>query len=289
MALDDQWFTETFEQSGTAFSLRLKGKLHEERSNYQKIEIFETDEFGTLMVIDGCVMVTDRDNFIYHEMMAHPVLYSHPSPKRVLIIGGGDCGTLREVLKHPEVDVAWQVEIDERVTRLAEQYFPRLCESNGDARARLHFEDGIAWVKRHKPASIDIIIIDSTDPVGPAEGLFSKDFYLDCHRALAPGGLLMQQSESPLVHAECLIRPMLDALLGADFRDTAVHHFPQCSYPTGWWSATMACKDAPIAFTRAEEARKKRFPTDYYSAAIHRASTVAPAFLERALQPSSGF
>jgi spermidine synthase len=281
MALDERWFTEIFEQSGTAFSLRLHDKLHEEQSEYQKIAIFETTDFGRLMVIDGCVMLTERDNFIYHEMMAHPVLYSHPCPKRVLIIGGGDCGTLREVLKHPEVQTAWQVEIDERVTRLAERYFPELCASNSDTRAHFHFADGIKWVQRCEPASTDIIIIDSTDPVGPAQGLFSQAFYLDCHKALAPCGLIMQQSESPLVHAESIIRPMMTALRGAGFQDTALHHFPQCSYPTGWWSATMACKDAPIDFRRAAASERKQFSTQYYNAAIHRASTAMPEFLRK--------
>jgi spermidine synthase len=286
MALDERWFTEIFDQSGTAFSLRLQDKLHEERSEYQKIEIFETTDFGRLMVIDGCVMLTGRDNFIYHEMMAHPVLYSHPCPRRVLIIGGGDCGTLREVLKHPEVETACQVEIDERVTRLAERYFPELCASNDDPRAQFQFADGIEWVKQCELASMDVIIIDSTDPVGPAQGLFSQAFYVDCHKALAPGGLIMQQSESPLVHMDSIIGPMMSALRSAGFQDAALHHFPQCSYPTGWWSATMACKDALIGFTRAGDAEGKQFSTQYYNAAMHQASRAMPEFFSRGLRPS---
>jgi spermidine synthase len=287
MALDNQWFTEIFAPYGSAFSLRVKNKLHEEQTDYQKIEIFETEGFGTLMAIDGYYMVTDRDNFIYHEMMAHPVLYSHANPRRVVIIGGGDCGTLREVLKHPEVEKLWQVEIDERVTRLAERYFPQLCESNGDPRAQLHFGDGIEWIKHRTPESLDIIIVDSTDPIGPAQGLFSEPFYRDCHKALAAGGLIVQQSESPLAHTESIIRPMIKAMRGAGFRDTAVHHFPQCSYPTGWWSATLACKDGPVEFVRAAAAQAKAFPTQYYNAALHRASAVAPEFFRLALQADS--
>jgi spermidine synthase len=288
MTLDDRWFTEICDPCGSAFSLRVKAKLHEEQSEYQKIEIFETDGFGTLMAIDGFYMVTDRDNFIYHEMMAHPVLYSHARPRRVAIIGGGDCGTLREVLKHPEVESATQVEIDERVTRLAEQYFPKLCEANDDPRARLHFGDGIEWVKRCAPASIDVIIIDSTDPIGPAEGLFSEPFYRECHKALAPDGLIVQQSESPLLHAHSIIRPMVDALRAAGFRDIAIHQFPVCSYPTGWWSATMACKDAPIRFARAAAADAKTVATGYYNAAIHCGSQAAPECLRRALKDRNG-
>lgn len=130
----NEWFTEKMLSTGTAFSLKINAKLHEEQSEFQKLEIYDTETFGKLMVIDGCTMVSTRDNFFYHEMISHPALFLHPNPKRVWIIGGGDCGTLREVLKHTNVKEAVQIDIDERVTRLAEIYFPELCESNGDAR-----------------------------------------------------------------------------------------------------------------------------------------------------------
>jgi len=281
MSLDNTWFTEIHQD--TAFSLRMKEKLHEEQTPFQKIEIYETEGFGTLMVIDGCVMLTDRDNFIYHEMMSHPVLYSHSDPKNVLIIGGGDCGTLREVLKHPEVKSATQVDIDERVTRLAEKYFPELCDSNDDPRAKLLFDDGIKYVQDAAPGSLDVIIIDSTDPVGPAEGLFSTAFYRDCIKALGPGGLLVQQSESPLLHTDSIIKPMHDSLRNAGFLDTLALHFPQCSYPSGWWTATMACKDMPVTFLREAQAEDKPFETHYYNAAIQRAAIACPEFFRKKL------
>src|ERR1700740_2844667 len=142
MSLDARrWFTEVMDTTGSAFSLRGE-KLHEGTTPFQKVEIWRTDTFGHLMVIDGCTMVSTRDNFLYHEMMSHPALNSHPDPKTVVVVGGGDCGTLREVLEHPEVKRAVQVEIDERVTRLSEQYFPELCVANGDPRATLFFGDG---------------------------------------------------------------------------------------------------------------------------------------------------
>ncbi len=281
MTLDENWFSEPHQD--TAFSLRITAKLHEEQTPFQKIEIYDTVGFGKLMVIDGCVMLTDRDNFIYHEMIAHPVLFSHHAPRRVLIIGGGDCGTLREVLKHAGVQQVTQVDIDERVTRLAEQFFPQLCDSNDDARARLLFDDGIAHVKNAEPGSIDVIIIDSTDPVGPAEGLFSTAFYRDCLRALGRGGLLVQQSESPLLHTDSIIRPMHDSLRNAGFLDAMTMHFPQASYPSGWWTATLAAKDATVEFQREEDAEALAFPTEYYNAAIHRAAAATPEFLRRKL------
>src|SRR4030066_1997201 len=143
MALDNSWYTEEWAGQGSAISLKIEDRVHDEQSEYQRIEIYKTAAFGTLMTLDGLVMVTDRDNFIYHEMMSHPALFTHPNPKRVLIIGGGDCGTLREVLRQAGGELAEQVELDERVTRVAEKFFPALCEKNADPRARFHFTDGI--------------------------------------------------------------------------------------------------------------------------------------------------
>ncbi|MGZ8916537.1 MAG: polyamine aminopropyltransferase, partial [Methylobacter sp.] len=236
-----QWFTEKVPGAESAFSLKFKQKLHEEQSAYQFIEIYETEGFGNLMVIDGCTMLSTRDNFFYHEMMSHPVLYTHDDPKRIWIIGGGDCGTLKEVLKHPSVEQAVQIDIDERVTRLAEIYFPELCASNNDPRAALKFIDGIKWVKDAAPESVDIIIVDSTDPVGPAEGLFSEAFYRDCYNCLSENGMVVQQSESPLFHMK-LIGEMRNAMSAAGFGYLQTLFFPQCLYPSGWWSATIAGK-----------------------------------------------
>ena len=285
MSLGPDWFTEVYTPGGTAFSLRARGKLHEERSAYQLIEVWETQTFGRLMVIDGCVMLTDRDNFLYHEMMSHPALFIHSRPRRVVIIGGGDCGTLQEVLRHTEVEHATQVEIDERVTRVSEQYFPALCAANGDPRAELRFEDGLAFMKNAAPGSVDVIIVDSTDPVGPAEGLFQVPFYRDCLAALGEGGVLVQQSESPLLHLETIIVPLHRAMRAAGFADTRTLHFPQPVYPSGWWSATLARKGAPLDGFREADARAAPFTSRYYSAEVHRAALALPPFMAQALRP----
>ncbi|HZP11117.1 MAG TPA: polyamine aminopropyltransferase [Nevskiaceae bacterium] len=277
MALDKTWFSEAVEKTGTAFSL--KGSLlHEEQTPYQKIEIWQTQTFGYLMTIDGCTMVSTRDNFLYHEMMSHPALNSHPSPATVVIVGGGDCGTLREVLKHPEVKSATQVEIDERVTRLAEKYFPELCDANDDPRATLYFGDGIQWMKDAKRESIDLIIIDSTDPVGPAEGLFGKRFYLDCIKALKKDGMLVQQSESPLLHLD-LIQEMHGAMQEAGFKQTHLLHFPQPIYPSGWWSASIACKKKGALAERLDAPAIRKLKAKYYNADTHRAAFALPGFV----------
>lgn len=283
MKLTDDWVGEVCEEGGSAFSLRARGKLFEQQSAYQKVEVFETTTYGNLMLIDGCTMVSTRDNFVYHEMMTHPALFTHPDPKRVAIIGGGDCGSLREVLKHDTVESVTQIDIDETVTRAAEQHFPELCASNDDRRARLLFDDGIHWVEEAPAQSLDVIIVDSTDPIGPGEALFTPAFYHACHHALDNAGLLVQQSESPLIHMPVLER-MYRSLQAAHFSDIRTLFFPQPIYPTGWWSATLGAKTGQVDGFRAKDAADKGFDTLYYNSDIHRAAFAQPEFFRRQRQ-----
>ncbi len=282
MSLGEGWFTERCDECGTAFSIKVRGKLHDEQSRYQHIEVYETERLGNLLVIDGFVMLTSRDNFMYHEMMTHSALFTHPHPKKVLIIGGGDCGCLLEVLKHPGVEKADLVDIDERVTRVCEKFFPELCESNDDPRANLNFTDGIKWAKEATPGSYDIVIIDSTDPIGQAARLFSEEFYRFCFAALSRKGVLIAQSESPLFHAD-LIKTMQHRMREAGFPKTSTLYFPQCTYPSGWWTASMACKDVSLAGFREQDAANKTFMTRYYNAAVHQGALATPEFMQAAL------
>ena len=275
------WLYENFDTAGSAIGFRVSKKLDEVQSPFQKIEIYESTDWGNVMLIDGAMMVTSRDNFLYHEMMSHPALFTHAAPKTVVIIGGGDCGTLREVLRHPGVERAVQCDIDEQVTRMAEKYFPELCESNGDPRAEILFDDGIAWMKNAAPGSLDIVIVDSTDPVGPAEGLFNRSFFESCFRALKDDGILVQQSESPLVLLE-LIQAMRAEMGKAGFDSFQTLPFPQPCYPTGWWSCTLARKGQGFDFREAD-ARAKPFETLYYTADIHKGAQSLPPFVARAL------
>lgn len=281
---DRSWKYEQFEPTGSAIGYRITAKLDEVQSPFQKIEIYDSTDWGKLMLIDGAMMLTSRDNFLYHEMIAHPALFTHPQPKRVVIIGGGDCGTLREVLKHPGVESVTQCDIDEQVTRMAEKHFPELCESNGDARAEIMFDDGLAYMKHCPAGSVDVVIVDSTDPVGPAEGLFNAAFFADCARALKDDGILVQQSESPLALLD-LINEMRDEMRKAGFAAFQTLPFPQPCYPTGWWSVTMARKQADAGFDfRRDDARDKRFDTLYYSADIHAGAQHLPPFVAKALR-----
>ena len=280
---DTSWTYENFEPTGSAIGYRVTRKLDEVQSPFQKIEIFETTDWGNLMLIDGAVMLTTRDNFLYHEMMSHPALFTHADPKDVVIIGGGDCGTLREVLRHGGVRKAVQCDIDEQVTRMAEKWFPELCESNADARAELLFDDGIAYMADRETGSVDIVIVDSTDPVGPAEGLFNRAFYENCLKALRPDGLLVQQSESPLALMH-LILEMRDAMRDAGFKDFRVLPFPQPCYPTGWWSCLIASKQSrDLTQFRKADAAAKPFDTQYYTADVHQGALAMPPLLAKAL------
>jgi len=275
------WVTEEHEGCGSAFSLKIKRKLEEIQSPFQKVEMYETTDFGNFMLIDGCTMVSSRDNFLYHEMIAHPALFTHSNPKDIVIIGGGDCGTLREVLKHDSVTSATQIDIDEIVTQMAEKYFPELCESNHDPRANIMFDDGIKFMADAEPESADIIIVDSTDPVGPGEGLFNHAFYANCLQALRPGGILVQQSDSPLLHLKLLCE-MRNAMKEVGFADLQTLNFPHMIYPSGWWSCTLARKGESFNGFRKDAAATANFTTDYYNVEVHQGAMALPNFVKKA-------
>ncbi|MDX1569926.1 MAG: polyamine aminopropyltransferase [Xanthomonadales bacterium] len=279
--VDTHWIHEHHRESGSAIGYEVVERLHVEESPYQRIEVFATRHFGHAMALDGCWMLTERENFIYHEMMTHPALFTHDQPRDVVVIGGGDCGTLREVLKHPSVQRAVQIELDERVTRVAEKFFPELTSSNKDSRAEFRFEDGIAWMQAAGPGSADVIIVDSTDPVGPAAGLYDVKFFRTCFETLREGGILVQQSESPLLHVD-LLKAMRRRLPKAGFDAVRQLLFPQPCYPSGWWSATMARRGGNFDSFRHKAAGA--IDTRYYNEQIHQAAGVLPAYLAEALR-----
>tara|TARA_R110000782_G_scaffold16289_8_gene46865 strand:- start:313 stop:1146 length:834 start_codon:yes stop_codon:yes gene_type:complete len=274
MSLDENWFSEPAQ--GHAISLEIDQKLHEEKSLHQIIAIYETKTFGRLMTLDGVIMMTSRDNFIYHEMLSHPALYNHPNPKDVAIVGGGDCGTLKEVLKHETVKQITQVELDERVTRISEEYFPELCEGNNDPRATLVFEVPMSWMQHAEPGSLDVIIVDR---VKQEKHLFQESFYRDCLAALREGGIVVTQSKSPLLNFGDIV-DLRAEMQKAGYVEIQTIQFPVTTYASGWWTVTMARKGQKFGDFREQMARHKPFNTKYYNADIHKACSALPQFMQ---------
>lgn len=262
---------------------RVVQSVHKERSKYQEIEVVDTVDFGRMLLLDGVIQTSIRDEFIYHEMLAHVPLFSHPKPERVLVIGGGDGGTVREVLRHPGVRQVHLVEIDERVIEVSKEYLPQISCGLSDRRVKVTVGDGIEYVSQIK-GLYDVILVDAPDPEGPAEGLFTADFYANARRALRKDGLLAAQTESPFTQPQ-LVMDIYDCISGA---------FPACklytaqipTYSVGLWSFALA-------LTRPEMLGKHRRPakgfgTRYYNAQIHDAAFALPQFVVDQLQPPGG-
>jgi len=276
------WLVDTYTEVGIATAYETTGILHEEQSVYQHIKVYSSTQFGHILTLDHIIQLTARDNFFYHEMLAHPAIYKHKNPQHIAIIGGGDCGVLHEVLKHNDIEKITQIELDARVTTVSAIYFPELCISNTDPRAELIFADGIVWMQQAQAQSLDIIIVDSTDPIGAAEELFGKAFYQQCYRVLKPGGIIVHQSESPLTHLT-MIQQMQQKMREAGFTECQTLHFPAPCYPTGWWTCTLASKDHDLNYYRREAADRQDFTTQYYNANTHQACGLLPPYLSKGL------
>lgn len=213
------------------------------RSEFQTVDVVETKAYGTMLLLDGLVMITDADEFIYHEMISHIPLCLHPNPKRVLVIGGGDGGTVREILKHKSVEEVILCEIDDMVIEQSKRFFPQVadCLKPGvDSRVTVKVGDGVAFVKQLKN-EMDVILVDSTDPIGPGEGLFSREFYRDVAGALKSGGLMAAQSESPWFTKDALSR--IHRNISGGFKHRRSYVAPIPTYPRGSWSWTIAAQD----------------------------------------------
>ena len=189
------WYSEHYSDNAK-FSIKVDKQLHSEESKFQRIDFFESKEFGRFFTLDGLMMVTEKDEFIYHDMITHVAMATNPGIKKVLVIGAGDGGTVRELTRYNTIEKIDMVEIDERVVRLCEEYIPVTASKLTDKRVSLYFEDGIEFVRNTKE-KYDLIIVDSTDPIGPGEGLFTVEFYTNCYNLLSDEGILINQHESP--------------------------------------------------------------------------------------------
>jgi spermidine synthase len=275
------WYTENHTPT-RGLTFQVEKHLYQEKSRYQILDIVQTNDFGLVMLLDGIIMVTESDEYVYHEMLAHPALFTHPDPQKVLIIGGGDGGTLKRVLQHKDVEKAVLVEIDEMVVNASKKFFPSLAEAFDDPRAEVRIEDGIEYLEQ-QTESFDVILIDSTDPVGPAEGLFHKDFYANCHRALKQDGILTIQSESPWIPD---LQPVIRNA-NKDLKDLFPTVMPYLAaiqtYQAGLWVFQLASKKYNPLDAIAP-GRFKGFDFKYYNYELHKACFILPQFVREILK-----
>ena len=277
----DVWFTERDDK--IALSLKHDGKLYDVQSDFQKVEIYKTQAYGNLLTLDGMVMTSEKDEYVYHEMITHIPTLTHPKPKRALVIGGGDGGTARELLRHDCYDEVVMVEIDDKVIEACKEHLPGIASAFGNPKLNLIVDDGIKYVKEAANGSFDIVIVDSTDPVGPAEGLFTVEFYKEVYRILSDDGIMVTQSESPRFNSKVFreIYQVYRSIFGQDQVHCYLAYIP--TYPTGMWSFSYSSKGKahPLNGFNAEESKAfaKKHGLKYYNEGIHQAAFALPNFV----------
>lgn len=274
----ETWFTEK-QTEHFGITARVTKTLHSEQTDFQQLDVVETAEFGNMLLLDGMVMTTEKDEFVYHEMMAHVPLAAHPEPKHVLVVGGGDGGVIREVLKHPSVEAATLVEIDGQVVKYSKKYLPSIAGALDDPRVDVQVADGFMHIAESE-AAYDVIMVDSTEPVGPAVKLFEKGFYEGIHRALKEDGIFVAQTDNPWFHADLLRTVYNDVKEIFTHTDVYTANIP--TYPSGLWTFTIGSKQyRPKEVPRH---RAEALDTQYYTADIHEAAFALPAFVQRGLE-----
>lgn len=277
--VEAKWFKEL--QGGSYGSMiRIDEEILSVDTGLQKLTVFRNAELGRVLVLDDVVMLTEKDEFTYHEMIVHPALCAHPDPARVLVVGGGDGGSIREVVKHPEVRHATLCEIDPQVVEYSRRFLPFTACGLDSPKACVHVGDGMKYV-RENPGAFDVIIVDSTDPVGIAEGLFRSPFYLDCRSALASGGIFVQQTESPFFDFD----KWLDIFKGLKetYRNVFAYGAAVPMYLSGYWTFAFA-SDTRNPWSEFSAERASALPElRCYSPSLQHTVFRLPAFAERAL------
>lgn len=251
--------------------------LYREKSKYQEIMVFENPHFGRILVLDGVVQLTERDEFFYHEMLAHVVMHSHPCPKKIIVIGGGDGGTVREVLKHDAVEKVYFIEIDEEVVRVSKEFFPSVASGIGDGRVDLRCMDGAEFV-RQRNGDIDVIIVDSTDIIGFAKSLFTVEFFKAVRNCLAGDGMFVSLSESLHFHKDIVVGVQEEMKL--IFPTVDLYTAPLATYPGNWWTFSAGSKKHDLRQMR----RDYRIETRYYNEETHKQSFLPPKTYEMLMQ-----
>src|SRR5574344_2169179 len=268
--------------AGFGIAIKQKEVLFSEQSKFQKVEIIDSDSsLGKFLTLDGLMMCTEGDEFYYHEMISHIPMMTHPAPKSVLVIGGGDGGTVREVLKHNTVEKVVLCEIDGMVIDACKKYLPTISCELENPKVEIKVEDAIEFIKNKKD-EYDIILIDSTDPMGPGEGLFTEEFYTNVKNSLKKGGIMAAQSESPFANPE-EIRKMY-VLLKKVFPITATYTSNMPTYPGGYWAWAFCSEDVkPLSYFAEDRYEDIKKSCKMYNREYHNARFALPEYLKKAL------
>jgi len=272
------WFTEN-QNENVRFGIKIKKHLYSGQSEFQKIDVFETFGFGKLLTIDGIIMVTEKDEFIYHEMISHVPLAAKPDIKSVLVIGGGDGGTVRELTRYKTIQKIDMVEIDKLVVDISKEYIKQTSENLDDSRVKLYYEDGIEFVK-NKVNEYDLIIVDSTDPIGPGEGLFTEEFYQNCYNALKSDGIMINQNESPYYDKERRELVRANKKMKKVFPIVEVYQFHMPTYPSGHWLFGFNSKKINPINDSIKKWNNLNINTKYYNTEIHKGSFMLPNYVK---------
>jgi len=277
------WFSEPHTPD-VKLSIRVDKQLYTGQSEYQRIDVFESQEFGRFLVLDGYIMLTEKDEFIYHEMIVHVPMAVHPNVKKVLVIGAGDGGVVRELAQYPEIERIDLAEIDEEVIKVCRDYMPRTSCRMGDERVHVYYEDGLKFV-RSREDEYDLIIVDSTDPFGPGEGLFTKEFYGSCYRALKEDGIMVNQHESPFYEADATACMRAHKRIVESFPISRVYQAHIPTYPSGHWLFGFASKRYhPVHDLNGERWMERGIETRYYTPRLHEGAFCLPAYVEKLLR-----
>lgn len=276
------WYTENHTEN-VRFSTKVSNQLVSRQSDYQHIAILDTEEFGRILTLDGYLMVTEKDEFIYHEMIVHVPMATNPDIKKVLVIGAGDGGTIRELVRYKGIEHIDMVEIDPMVVELCKAYLKQTACGLYDPRVNIYYEDGLKYI-RNIDNEYDLILVDSTDPFGPGEGLFTKEFYGNCFRALNDKGILVNQQESTYYGNYLDVMKRSHKKIKDTFRICKVYQAHIPTYPSGYWLFGFASKHYdPIRDLKAEEWSRLGLKTRYYNTDLHVGAFALPNYVKEHL------
>lgn len=277
------WFTEQHTKN-VRFSMKVDRQLYSAQSEFQRIDIFDSLEFGRVLTLDGYVMLTEKDEFIYHEMIVHVPMCAHPDARKILVIGGGDGGTVRELVRYAAVERIDLVEIDEQVVTACKEYLPQTAGKLNDPRVHAFYEDGLKFI-RHQENEYDLILVDSTDPFGPGEGLFTREFYGNCFRALKADGIMVNQHESPFYKEDAYAMQRAHKRIVESFPLARVYQAHIPTYPSGHWLFGFASKQYhPVHNVDFSRWEKLGLRTRYYNTKLHAAAFALPTYVEEMLR-----